>query len=705
MSPLIKSVNVSFRTTKDLADLDSSAKLHYDNVKLLDVSTTWTMKPISASVTIITPSKKHTAEATLSMDSIKEGTVSMQSPYIGSYTGKASFEGSMNRFRSSAEVNVNEKKTTVELTASIYPGDIDVHVSASSPFKGFESNDAGFTLSHSGNTKNFKANTLLAYNKDKVEVDVNYNIETAMEGSLSLKTPFTKDFNIVFDKSGNTLTSSVNYNSETLFSTQGSFSQMPMRGSLKLEMPFTPYKTVSAAFSHDGTPLKSTNHAEITINDETTEADMSFNFGSKLEGSVSLKSPFTEDITSGFDFSGTTTNFRSHVEMQYGSDKYALDTTLNANNDINGEVTVTTPVKGYRNINGKLTYSGKFPYINGRAQLNANRRNLAIAGIQLSNNNKLSGSATLQSVITQNIEVSFNHEGDLMNFASDDEVRYNGQSNTGSISFKTSPSVEGAVSLSLPAFMADDMSSNFKFEGSLEDFKLNIEDRLGKKEISTEVTFTTLRQIALSANIKTPFAGYKDMSGGFSLTEKYGGCDAHIELDLGAAQKSEIDMSYTLRQSLEGSVMVKSPYPILRYFKVDISHSGSLPAVRSGLTVTHNSKDYKLEVDIEELTPSMGKITVTTPFEGYENTVLQYNNRGQFPNIFADGKLICASGKEISATFQNTVNGNKLETRVTLMTPYTEDLEFELVHNGRVTDFTNMMSLSMGADNSFSTST
>ena len=783
MSPLIKTVTVSFRTTKDFADLDSNAKLHYDNVKVLDISTTWTMKPISASVTVITPknavksnfnfngqvkkfqcvadlsvngqttkvdaalnlvdefngklevsipsmypasigfdcdarrmsyrcsasvelqSKKHTAEATLSMDSVKEGVVSVQSPYIGSYSGKASFECIMNRIRSSAEVNINEKKASVELTASIYPGDIDVHVSASSPFKGFESNDAGFTLRHSGNAKSFKANSLLTFNKDKVEIDMNFNIETAMEGSLSVKTTFTKDFNIVFDKSGNTLTSSVNYDSETLFSTEGSFSKVPFRGSVKLELPFTSYKTISAAFSHDGTPLKSTNHAEIIINDETTEADMSFNFGSKLEGSVSLKSPYTDGITSGFDFSGTTTNFRSHVEMQYGSDIYAIDTTLNANNDVDGEVTVTTPVKGYRNINGKLTYSGKFPYINGKVQLSANRRNLAIVGLKLSNNKKLSGSATLQSVITPNVEVSFNHQGDMMNFASDAEVRYNGQTNSASMSFKTSPSVEGVVSLSLPAFMTDDMSSNFKFDGSLQDFKLNIENRLGKKVISTEVTFTTLSQIALSTRIKTPFAGYEDMSGGFLLKEKYGGYDAHIELDLGATQKSEIDMSYTLRQSLKGSVMVKSPYPILRYFKADMSHLGSLPAVRSGLTVTHNSKDYKFEVNIEELTPSMGKITVITPFEGFENTVLQYNSRGQFPNIYADGKLVCAGGKEISATFQNTMNGNKLETKTTLTTPYTEDLEFELVHKGPVTDFNNMVTLSMGADNSFSSST
>ena len=784
MSPLIKTVAVSFRTTKDITDHDSNAKVHYDNEKILDISTTWTLQPITASLTVITPtnmvksnfnfngqvkkfqsaasvnvngqstkvdaslnlvdelngklevstpsmypasigfncdsrsttskcsaavdfqSKKHTAEASLSMNSIKEGILSVNSPFIGSYSGKASFEGSMNRFRSSAEFKANEKKGSVEITTSIYPGDVDIHVSASTPFKNFETNNAGFTLTHSGSAKNFKGTALLTYNKNKVEIDGYYNIETAMEGSLSVKTPFTKDFNIAFDKSGSTLTSSMNYDSETIFSTEGSFSKMPLRGSMKVELPFTTYKTISGAFSHDGTALKSTNHAEITINEETTEADMSFNFGSKLEGSVSLKSPYMEDMTTGFDFSGTTSNFRSHVEMQYGANKYAVDSTLNANNDIDGEVTITTPFKGYRNINGKLTYSGKFPFINGKVQLSANRRNLAIAGVQLSNsNNKLTGSASFQSVVTPNIEVSFNHQGDLLNFASDAEVRYNGQSNTGSVSFKTSPSVEGAMSLSLPAFLADDMSSNFKFEGSLQDFKLNIEDRLGKKVISTEVTFTTLRQIALSASIKTPFADFEDISGGFYLKEKYGGYTAHMELDLGARQKSEIDMSYTFRQSLKGSVLIKSPYSVLRYFKADLSHSGSLPAIRSGLTLSNSDKEYTFELNIEELTPSMGKVTISTPFEGYESTVIEYNNRGQFPNLYADAKVTCFRGNEISASFQNTISGNKLDTKATLITPYTEDLQLEIVHNGPATDFTNMVTLSMGPDNSFTAST
>ncbi|MEW8545352.1 MAG: hypothetical protein AB2693_17660, partial [Candidatus Thiodiazotropha sp.] len=376
---------------------------------------------------------------------------------------------------------------------------------------------------------------------------------------------------------------------------------------------------------------------------------------------------------------------------------------MNSNEDVEAEIVLSTPIKDYRNINGKLTYSGQFPYINGKAQLTANRRNIGIVGVQLTNKNKLSGSATLQSIFTPNIEISFNHQGDILDFATDAELRYNGQSNTASVSFRTSPAIEGAVSLSLPVFIADDISSNFKYDGSIYDFKFNGEARLGRQVVSSEITFTTLKQIALAASMKTPFSGYEDIQTAFALKEKYQGYDGHMELDLGTYQKSEIDMSYSWRNALKGSISLKSP--ISGNFKADLTHSGSLPTIRSGLIVSHANEDYTFGINVEDLTPSNGKVTISTPYKGYENTVMQYNRQGTFPNVYAEAKLICASGNEVSGTFRNTLSGQKLETKATFMSPYTEDMEFELIHNGPATDFSNMVTLSMGQDNSISTST
>lgn len=649
-------------------------------------------------------SMTHNAEATISMDNKKEGSLSLRSPYIGSYSGKASFDGTIQNFRSNAEMAVNEQKASAEATISTV-GDIDARLIVNTPFKGFEANDISFTLGHSGTVKQFRGNAILTVNNERTEVSVNYDIQTAMDGSLSVKTPFSKDLDISFDKSGRKLTASVNYDSETLISTEVAFSKVPLRGNLKLELPFTAYKTVSAAFSHDGSSLKSTNHAEVDVNGEKTEADMSFNFGSKLEGSISLKSPYFQDVTSGFDFSGTSSNFRSHMEAQHGSDKYSIDTTLNSNDDVEAEIVLSTPMKDYRNINGKLTYSGQFPYINGKAQLTANRRNIGIVGVQLTNKNKLSGSATLQSVFTPNIEISFNHQGDVLDFASDAELRYNGQSNTASISLKTSPATEGAVSVSLPALNADDISSNFKYDGSIENFKFNGEARLGRQVMASEITFTTIKQIALAASLKTPFSGYEDIQSAFALKEKYKGYDGHMELDLGPTRKSEIDVSCTWRNALQGSISMKSPYTGWKDFKADLTHSGSLPTIRSGLTVSHSGEDYNFGINVENLTPSNGKVTITTPYKGFESTVMQYNRQGTLPNIYADAKLICASGREVSGTFRNTLTGQKLETKATFMSPYTEDMDFELIHNGPLADFNNMVTLSMGQDNSVSVST
>ena len=781
-SPLMRALSLSFVTTTDPENIDSNAKVIYDGVTKLDVSMSWTLKPISGSITVITQrnalkskfnfdgiitkfqsdaeltmngqttkvdaalnledkfdgnfevtspamyptslnfdcdsrmndykcsaavdfqTKRHTAEIAMSLGDAKEGIISLQSPYLGSYSGKVSTDGSSKSFRTNAELVVNGKKVSTEAGFSMI-GDIDAHLNINTPFKGFERNDISFTLTHSGNIKNFRGNAILTVNKAITEISVSYNIVTALEGSLSIKTPFTKDLDVMFEQSGPKVTLSVNYESETLFSTEISYNKVPLRGNMKLELPFSSYKTISAAFSHDGSLLKSTNHFEITVDGRASEADLSFNFGSKLEGSVTLKCPYTDDVTAGFDVSGTITNFNAHAEFQHGSNKYAVDTTLDSTNDISGEVIVSTPFAGYKRINGKLSYYGTFPFVNSKVQITANRRNLGIIGIQLTNSNRLSGSATVQSVFTPNIEISFNHQGNLRDFASDAELRYNGQSNTASISFRTSPVVEGAVSLSLPAFQIDDLISNFKYDGNLENFKLNGESRLGRQVISTEVTFTSQKQIALAASLKTPFNGFEDIQGGIALKEKYGGYGGHMEFDLGGIKKSEIDLSYTWTKTLKASIIVKSPYPSLRNFKADLRHSGSLPTIRSGLTVSHSSKEYTFSIDVEELSRSNGKVSVTTPFDGYENTVVQYSVQGDIPNFSADAKITAAGGKEISGSFRNTLSGQKLETKVNLLTPYTEDMEFELIHSGPAEDFNNLITLSMGPDNVVSTTT
>ena len=781
-SPLMRALSLSFVTTTDPDNIDSNAKVIYDSVMKLDVSISWTLKPISGSVTVITPrnalksrfnfdgkmtkfqsdaeitvngqttkvdavlnledkfvgnfevkspamypaslnfdcdsrmndykcsatvdfqTKKHTAEITTSLVDAKERTISLQSPYLGSYSGKVSTDGSSKRFRTNAELVINGKKVSAEASFSMV-GDIDAHWVINTPFKGYETNDISFTLTHSGNIQNFRGNAILTVNKAITEVSINYNIATALEGSLSIKTPFTKDFDVMFKQSGPKVTLSMNYESETLFSTEVSYSKVPLRGNMKVELPFTSYKTISAAFSHDGNLLRSTNHFEITVNDRTSEADMSFNSGSKLKGNLTLKCPYTDDITAEFNVSGTITNFNTHAEFQHGSNKYAVDITLVSTNDVSGEIVISTPYAGYRRISGKLSYCGTFPFVNSKVQITANRQNIGIIGIQLTDSNRLSGSATVQSVFAPNIEISFNHQGNLRDFASDAELRYNGQSNTASFSFRTSPVVEGAVSLSLPAFQIDDLMSNFKYDGNLENFKLNGESRLGRQVISTEITFTCKKQIALAASLKTPFSGFEKIQGGFALKETYGGYDGHMELDLGGTKKSELDLSYTWTKTLKAGITVKSSYPSLRNFKVDLRHSGSLPTIRSGLTVSNSRQEYTFSIDVEELSLSNGKVSVTTPFDGYENTVVQYNVQGDIPNFRADAKITAAGGTKISGSIRNTLKGRKLETKVSLLTPYTEDMEFELIHSGPAEDFNNLITLSMGSDNVVSTAT
>ena len=781
-SPFIRTVSMTFVTTKDPTNIDSNAKFNYGGEKKFDISTAWSLDPIAVSLTIITPrntvkskfnlngdlpkfqsgteitmngqttkidvglnvvdefdgklevtspamyptsltfdcdyhmdsykcgaaiefqAKKHIAEITAATGNTKEGTVSLQSPYLGAYSGKISFDGTANNFRSSFEVDVNGEKIKSEINFSMI-SDIDAHWTLNTPFTGYERNDISFTLTHSGSIKNLRANSILNVNKATSEIGIIYNMETAFEGSLSIKTPFTRDFDVQFEHTRQQLTGSINYGSETVISTELGYSNYPLRANMKLELSFTSYKTISASFSHDGSTLKSNNHFEITVNDKTSEADMSFNFGSKLEGSITLKCPYTDDVTAGFELSGTMSAFDVHGKFSQGSDKYAMDTRFDSNSDVTGEIIISTPVAEYKRVNAEFSYSGSFPFVNSKLQIMSNRRSVGIIGVQLTNDNKLSGSATLQSVFTPNIEVSFNHQGNLRGFASDAELRYNGQSNTASISLRTTPSIESAVSLSLPVLKIEDMASNIKYEGNLENFKFDAESHYGRKTISMEVNFTNQGQIALAASLKTPFNGYEDIQGAFSLEEKFSGFDCHMELDLGSMPKSEFDIGYTWANALKGSMTVKSPYPSLRYLKANLRHSGSLPTIQSEITVSHSGEDYTFGINVEELSSANGKVSITTPVTGFENSQMQYNIKGRFPNINADAKIIFAGGNEVSGTFRNTLNGQKLETKATLLTPYMEDIEFELINNGPIDDFNNLISLSMGSNNAFSATT
>ncbi|KAL4237155.1 hypothetical protein ACF0H5_005535 [Mactra antiquata] len=624
-----------------------------------------------------------------------DASLTLVTPFTPDFSTAVSLNNRGRAYSGHGEISINKEKSYVDFNGSLKP--ISMDVSAHILSKQYAA-----SISHDGSLSNFKTSSEMSIDNQKMTANMRFNMEDPITGTFEMTSPFTEtlivSFENVLSQSHLESTMSVTYGDNTPFSYDINVSASPLNGRVSIKTPIEGFKTISGAFTHNGHPLDFNTNVEVLVENQKSGLDVSFNFDS-LNGRITAYSPYIPQISSGFKFNGNTENFSASSDVSIGQSKYSMETVVSITSGLDVSITINTPLQGYNKITGQIKHHGQLSNMNSFAQVMIGRRDMFTTSTKVDVQSGLNVNFVFQSAFTPAIQINLKHTGQLTNFNSLGQVLIDGTPYSTTIAFAKEPSVTGSMEVDLPKLLQS--SAKFDIKRIDDVVSAHVEGTLGSQMITFDGNLDIGRSKSLSLSLVTPFENFEKLLGSFKLDTPYEGLTTTIDMQYPGG-RIQCDSTTSWRQGITSSVSLKSPFESLKYSKVDFSVDGTFPKVSTELNVLYAGQKYSVRADVQNM---QGKITVTTPFAGFEDIGAEFKYQGPVTNLQTSAKVVYMTGEEISASFQNTYTADKITTKAQISNPYTYDISFDFLLTGVLSDFSNSVSLSMGEDNKLSSTT
>ncbi len=252
----------------------------------------------------------------------------------------------------------------------------------------------------------------------------------------------------------------------------------------------------------------------------------------------------------------------------------------------------------------------------------------------------IAGTATLKTPYTEDMTVTFNHEGELNDFKSSGELSYSGSKTvTGNVEFKKSGTrIQGDARLNMPVRGYETLAVSFNTRGGWRNFQNNYAVEVGRNKVTGNNEFS-LRgdNLNLKTTTQTPFDGYESMS-------------------------------------------------------LELSHNGDLENFKSELSMTCSRQKISASAEFNSQRDVTGKFELRTPFRSARNFIVNFNHAGRSTN-FQNSGSIQINRDVYSGTSAFSLNGNKMEVRASVKVP--EEYSLTINHDGPKDNFNNRITIDL----------
>ena len=538
-----------------------------------------------------------------------QGSLLLKSPSMKNILSSFNLHTRSDYLQARADYTYGGKKE-IDFLATVDTSDVFIgEVSLTSPF----SQHVKGLARVNGQIDNFMAYTELFHGSDKSEVDISFSLKPKLHGSFSLKTPYMPDVSSEFDHTGtfpNIQTQAkLGYSGKDQFKVVISLStESKMIGAISVETPFTDFETLKLEVSHEGQLKNFRCHGEVVINEDKTEADLFYSSLGKYEGLASLKSHLFQDLSVGFEHSGTYTSFKSHVEYTIGFVKTEGDISL----DIGDEIDVSLRVRSPNIDEHQVTYNHKGTYDDFNCHAvythGFSRKEMTLK-VDSKDSPKLDFTITAPE-----LTLNLNHAGHVSNFQSHGDVTFDGEKRVADISLRVGDKVDGSVIVTAPMF-----SLKLSQYGDLLNFVSNIEIVKDYDRYESQARLSTKNGIEANLLLNSPIDGYEKIKAQYTHDGSFRNLNFKCHGELSVPDSLSVtDLKVNLETAFEGSFSLSSP--VIPDINAEFDHSMTTNMYKSHaeVSVDHDvmagitmSLDHSAGLD--------GDILLQTPFNGYRN--------------------------------------------------------------------------------------
>ena len=572
------------------------------------------------------------------------------------YSGKLQHEanlkfnhyGSLTKFNTDTSLTYNNKMTSVEITfdtSELIEGkltvktpvsdDVIIHFSHEGKLRNFKSclkitysgelqHDASLKFNHDGGLAKFNTHTYLTYNSKMTSAEITFDISEFIEGKVTVKTPVSDDVIIHFSHEGKL---------------RNFKSCLKMTYSGKLQ------HDASLKFNHDGVLAKFNTETSLTYNNKVTSAVVAFDTSEFIEGKLTVKTPFSEDVIIHFSHEGKLNNFKSCLKITYS---------------------------------GKLQHDASFTFkavgimskFTGETSLMYNKKNAAVTAVFDSTSDLIEGKLTTKTSFTDDIIIAFSTEGNLKHSKTCLKVTYGGK-------------------------LQHDTSFQFGFDGSLKKLSTMGSLEYNKQRGSFSLSFNSKDKLTVQFRLKTPF--YDDVVVSGNLANNHLSLKSDIKISYGGSLKYDATIDFKTRGSIrkfktEINVNYNDKSCSANFaFNTKSTVSGKLD-IKSSWT-----KNLRASLTTEG-TPKAFTSNIAASYGSIKHTGHVSLNMMKNSDSFKSIVEVSFNGQTVSGDLSvDFVSG--FSSNLEIKTPWTNDVTCNIQYRGQPTAFTTNVQINYGRKN------
>ena len=553
-------------------------------------------------------------------------------------------------------------------------------------------NSYGYNLDMDHSMNGWQVNTngdlLLTMPKSKVSTSWLHNSDDSMVKSQLSSKWGNKKFNVL------------------LTGTQDLSSRGIINGELKIDSPWKSVGDVIVSVNHKHGNSLIKSKAEL-VHDGTTKAlsDVKFSMkGNNAAFDFTIVSPWVEDVSGKLNAKYDAYPMTSTGEFQWHPrKKITAEASVNAEKWDNAalEFKVTTPVRGYRNINLRASNRKEGIEMVSQANLDyGSRKNIDLeTRHSLEGQNKMARirlSTPFDQVKTMDAGLRFDGKATDFDSSADFEMVPLVGKFQGSAKLRYDNDMTGTLRLDtpFPEYPYFELSASNNGNGRVR--KSRVEAKLHPRQVySADATYSFDLPISIEANINSPYPEYDNLGLVFQHNHSPSSVASHAELRYQPEKKIEGDLNADWSSNVEGSMIVKTPFSGYEETKLALRHQGDMDDFSSHGEVYVAQKNVVADANFKTGYTTTGTFTLSSPIPGMENVEFNIKKKGKAKN-FRGEVTLAVNDKKIDADYNHRLSQESLKSAFKLTTPYTENIKFSLEHNGKPEKFTNEMSANYG---------
>ncbi|XP_046361600.2 uncharacterized protein LOC124138779 [Haliotis rufescens] len=476
-------------------------------------------------------------------------------------------------------------------------------------------------------------------------------------------------------------------------------------GSVMIATPFRSLKTLSASIRHEGEPTDFKSHAELQFNsDKTCEMDIKFKHGDRTKGSFSLKTPFTNfgETKASVYRRGGIRSLQSGLTLTY-ADAQEIEATFTnrlTSSSLDSVLLIKAPFTDDIHMsvdhNGQLTsFTNKLEGSVGSTYSLSSQTGFTLRKPTIDFNTNLRLKCDQGS---RNIGITFHKEGQVNNMNSYLTGEYNGKRIEIRGALKMITDIDGSLTIQTPFEPFRDIGMTVKHSGNMNRF--NSEGVIRYMDGQTAegtVAFSHngIRRIDTKAEIRTPFTGSKSATYHHTMNDE--NISANAEVQYGTGKKITAEVSAMKSPKIDVSAEVRTPFQSFEVSKLIISHEGPLGNCKSHAEFEMAGKTMTADSSVMHGESSKLDLVILTNMEGYESLKIKANREGTLRNL-RTGAQISLRDAVSEVSLNNRFTGRRLVTAFVLRDPYIQEITFNIDHNGILSNFKSQVSANMGRD-------